>query len=994
MKKHWKSLAERKNDSSPHPEKEIPKGNLEQILDIFDGYQSATKSNRRDFLKLCGYSLAISTVVASCENSVQKAIPYLIKPEEITPGKANYYASSYVNGSDYCSILIKTREGRPIKIEGNDLSLVSHGGTSARVQASILGLYDTNRYKYPKIKEEKVSWEELDQEIIKELEKARSKNEKIVLLTPSIYSPSSRQIIQSFQQTYPNIDWVQYDSSSSSAMIQANEMCFDKAGISEYRFDFADLIVSFDADFLGNWLDPVEHIRQYSKNRKLNDGNTRMSRHIQYESRLSLTGSNADYRITVKPSEQIIFIAQLYNEILKIKAKENYELREASADIKQLAKELWKKRGKSLVIAGENDIDKQVLVNAINYELENYGTTLRVDKQLKTKQAIDEDMESLLSDVKSGKVKGLLCYDVNPVFDYYKGAELAQAIKKLSFSVALNKEPNETSVLFDYISPDNHYLESWNDLEPRTSRYSLMQPGIWPLFDTRQFQSSLLAWMGKETEYLKYIQNYWEQHLYPLQAAYPNFTSFWQHTLQKGVFDPMTDSVFDIKFSNQKMDKLMGEISNLSVSGGVELQVYESIAIGNGSLANNPWLQELPDPITKVCWDNYITISPEDALKLELETSDVVLLNDKIKAPVYILPGQAKDTVAIAGGYGRTVSGVVGKHIGVSVSQFGVYEKDHRKSLIRNLNIQKTDEKYELAMTQTHHSMEGRAIVREATLSEYLNNPAAGNEIDHEFDDAGIYQKPNFPDHHWGLVVDLNSCVGCGACSVACQSENNVPVVGKKEVIRAHEMSWIRIDRYFSGDENNPAVSFQPVMCQHCDNAPCENVCPVAATTHSSEGLNQMAYNRCIGTRYCGNNCPYKVRRFNWFDFTKADSIPNNLHDIAEMTIDLKRMVLNPDVTVRAKGVIEKCSMCVQRIQEGKLDAKMEGRPVKDGEIKTACQQACPSGAIIFGDLNNKQSQLVKETSSKRNYHLLEEIHTLPSVSYLTKIRNKESNQT
>ncbi|RUT79365.1 4Fe-4S dicluster domain-containing protein [Ancylomarina longa] len=994
MKKHWKSLAERNTKSDTHSKNDIPKGNLEQLLDIFDGDQSASKSNRRDFLKLCGYSLAISTVLASCENSVQKAIPYLIKPEEITPGKANYYASSYVNGSDYCSILIKTREGRPIKIEGNDLSVVSHGGTSARVQASILGLYDTNRYKFPKIEDTKASWEELDQEIRKTLEAFKNSNEKLVLLTPSIYSPSSRQIIKAFQQAYPNIDWIQYDSSSSSAMIQANEMCFDKTGISEYRFDNADLIVSFDADFLGNWLDSVEHIRQYSKKRKLSDANTSMSRHIQYESRLSLTGSNADYRITVKPSEQALLMAQLYNEILILKDKDNYQLTDSSEDIKELAKELWKNKGKSLVLAGENDIDKQVLVNAINFELENYGITLRVDKQLKTKQAKDEDMEDLLSDMKSGKVKGLLCYDVNPVFDYYKGSELAQAIKKLPFSVALSKEPNETSDLFNYIAPDNHYLESWNDLEPRTSRYSLMQPGIRPLFDTRQFQSSLLAWMGKETDYLKYIQNYWEQNMYPLQAAYPNFISFWQHTLQKGVFEPKTDSVFDTKFSHQNMDELMSEISKLSASDGVELQVYESIAIGNGSMANNPWLQELPDPITKVCWDNYLTISPKQAAELDLETGDVVELNSKAKFPVYILPGQANNTIAIASGYGRTVCGVVGKNVGVNVAEWISFSGQTRQNITGNVKLQKTGEKYELAMTQTHHSMEGRAIVKEATLSEYLNNPAAGNEVDHEFDNAGIYEKPNFPDHHWGLVVDLNSCVGCGACSVACQSENNVPVVGKKEVIRAHEMSWIRIDRYFSGNEDNPEVFFQPVMCQHCDNAPCENVCPVAATTHSSEGLNQMAYNRCIGTRYCGNNCPYKVRRFNWFDFTKADSIPNNLHDIAEMTIDLKRMVLNPDVVIRAKGVIEKCSMCVQRIQDGKLNAKLKGKPVKDGEIKTACQQACPSGAIIFGDLNDKESQLVKETTSKRNYHLLEEIHTLPSVSYLTKIRNKISNQT
>jgi len=993
MKKYWKSLAERKNGSETPEKLSLPKGNLEQILDIFDNGNANSQSNRRDFLKLCGYSLAISTVLASCENSVQKAIPYLIKPEEVTPGKASYYASSFVNGSEYCSILIKTREGRPIKIEGNDLSGVSYGGTSARVQASILGLYDTGRYKNPLNKDRKISWDELDQSIVQQLNQLKENNETGVLLTPTIYSPSTKAVIGTFLTSYPNVKWVQYDNRSASALICANELCFGKAGIADYRFDYADLVVSFDADFLGNWLMPVEHIRQYTKKRKLNGGNTSMSRHIQFESRLSLTGSNADYRIAVKPSEQAMLMAQLYNEILKIKGLEFYSLGDSSEDIRELAKELWENKGKSLVVAGENDLNIQILVNAINYELENYGSTLRADKQLMTKQAIDSDMEQLLSDMNSGKIKALFTYGVNPVYDYYKGEEFAEAIANIPLSVSLDVAPNETSVLLKHVAPDNHFIESWNDVEPKTSRYSLMQPGIRPLFDTRQFQSSLLVWAGREVDYLKFIQNYWEENLYPMQTAYPNFTTFWNNTLQQGVFEPNTKSVIDTKFRMKGMERIIAGISQTKKSEALELQVYESVALGDGQMANNPWIQELPDPVTKVCWDNYLTVSPKQAEEMLLKTGDVVELNSGLKLPVYVLPGQAYNTVAVSLGYGRTVCGVVGKNVGQNVSVLSYVKDDFRIDSSTGIRMRKTGEKYDLAMTQTHHSMEGRAIVREASLGEYLKNPAAGNESHQEYENAGIYKKPNFPNHHWGLVVDLNSCVGCGACSIACQAENNVPVVGKKEVIRAHEMSWIRIDRYFSGNKFNPDVSFQPVMCQHCDNAPCENVCPVAATNHSSEGLNQMAYNRCIGTRYCGNNCPYKVRRFNWFDFTKADSIPNNLHDVAGMTIDLKRMVLNPDVTVRAKGVIEKCSMCVQRIQEGKLNAKIEGRKVCDGEIKTACQQACPSGAIIFGDLNDKESQLVKETSSKRNYHLLEEIHTLPSVSYLTKIRNKKSNE-
>ncbi|WP_321514725.1 4Fe-4S dicluster domain-containing protein [Marinifilum fragile] len=988
MKKYWKSLTELKNKENSISDQPMPKGNLEQILDIFDKNENGSKSNRRDFLKLCGYSLAISTVVASCENSVQKAIPYLIKPEEITPGKANYYASSFAKGSDFCSILIKTRVGRPIKIEGNDLSTVTNGGTSSRVQASVLDLYDTSRYKNPLKENEKLLWEELDEFVRKELNRLKNANEEVVLLTSSVYSPSTISVIQKFIAQYPNVKWVQYDSQSHSALIQANKMCFGKAGIADYRFDYADMIVSFDADFLGTWLMPVEYIRQYTKKRKLSDGNTSMSQHIQLESRLSLTGSNADKRIPVKPSEQKLLLAQLYNEILKLAGKDTYTVLNTYGDMQGIAKDLWSHKGKSLVISGSNDVNVQLIVNAINYELENYGSTLRFEKQLKTSKAIDSDMKNLLGDMKAGKVKALLTYGVNPVFDYHKGDEFALALKKIGFTIALDEVPNETTSLMKFVAPDNHYLESWNDFEPKANRYSLMQPGIRPLFNTRQFQSSLLSWIGEDPDYLKFIKAYWEKNFYPMQNTYPNFVTYWNHTLQQGVFEPNVKSVSDTKFHYGGINNIFDELAKQPKSKGIELQVYESIAIGDGKMANNPWLQEMPDPISKICWDNYLCISPKLASELMMGTGDVVEVNSKVKLPVYVLPGQAYNTVAVAKGYGRQVCGIVGKNVGVNVNSL------HNSSVdfIDNVNLIKTGEKYDLAMTQTHHSMEGRAIVREADLEEYKENPAAGNESHHTYENASIYEKPKFPNHHWGLVVDLNSCVGCGACSVACQAENNVPVVGKKEVIRAHEMSWIRIDRYFSGDEFNPDVSFQPVMCQHCDNAPCENVCPVAATSHSSEGLNQMAYNRCIGTRYCGNNCPYKVRRFNWFDFTKADSIPNNLHDVAEMTIDLKRMVLNPDVTVRAKGVIEKCSLCVQRIQEGKLNAKIKGRKVKDGEIKTACEQACPSGAIIFGDLNDKESKLVKETSSKRNYHLLEEIHTLPSVSYLTKIRNKKMN--
>jgi molybdopterin-containing oxidoreductase family iron-sulfur binding subunit len=991
QKKYWTEI--RKKEQDQKSDKDLQRKNWEKALDVFDDELNQGKSNRRDFLKLCGFSLALGGVLSSCENPVQKAIPYLIPPEEIIPGKANYYASSYAKGGEYCSILVKTREGRPIKIEGNELSTITRGGTSSRVQASVLDLYDTSRYRNALKNGKEISWEKLDAEVISHLKQMKKDKEKIALITPSIYSPSTRQLLKSFLRKYNNIEWVQYDSQSASAMLRANKICFGKEGISDYRFDNADLIVSFDSDFLSTHLLPVENIRLYAQNRKLNYGKKKMSRHIQFESRLSLTGSNADERHLIKPSELPKLLGYLYNEIRREKNKKTYILGIAPAHIKKLAKELWQIREKSLVLAGANDLDVQLLVNLINHELGNYSRTIDKDRTLQVKQAKDSEFESLLADLKTKQIKGVICYDINPVYDYYKGEEFGKYLEKLRFSLAINDTPNETSLLAKYVAADHHYLESWNDLEARTKSYSLTQPVIRPLFNTRQFQNSLLKWMGQDLDFLAYMKNYWKRKIFPSQNQYKDFIAFWKTSLQKGVYEPPLIASLHLTFRMKNPDQLMRRVLRRSRYDGVELQVYPSNVLLDGKMANNPWLQELPDPLSKICWDNYLNISAKQAKELDVETGDVIEINKQIKLPVYIAPGQAYNTVSVALGYGRKECGKVGKDIGQNVSTFIRLHHKNRIDYTGNIHLYKTGEKYPLAMTQTHPSMEGRPIVKEANLDEWQKDAKAGNHSHHHYENAGIYKKPKFPNHHWGMLVDLNSCVGCGACSIACQAENNIPVVGKKEVGRGHEMAWIRIDRYFSGEEENPEVVFQPVMCQHCDNAPCENVCPVAATNHNSEGLNQMAYNRCIGTRYCGNNCPYKVRRFNWYDYTKADSIPHNLHDPADMTVDLKRMVLNPDVTIRAKGVIEKCSMCVQRIQEGKLNAKLENRKLRDGEIRTACQQACPAGAIVFGDLNDKEGILSKMNEQKRNYHLLEEIHTLPSVSYLTKIRNQKSNQ-
>ena len=493
---------------------------------------------------------------------------------------------------------------------------------------------------------------------------------------------------------------------------------------------------------------------------------------------------------------------------------------------------------------------------------------------------------------------------------------------------------------------------------------------------------------GIETDYLEYIKDTWKRNYFPKQKQYIQFEKFWNHSLQDGILSlNLTEKV--PAYSSTGLAKALS--SSIPLSEGVEVQLYEKVTVGSGIFSNNPWIQEIPDPVSRICWDNYACISPLMAKEKGLETGNTIIINDTFTLPVLVQPGQEEHTVSVALGYGRKAVGKVADGVGVNIYPMVLLNEGQRQYFQQIISLEAKPGDFPFAMVQTHHSMEGRGIIRETSLSEYLDNPAAGNEAHDEFlkHSESLYKAHTFPGHHWGMTIDLNSCIGCSACVAACQSENNIPVVGKKEVIRVHEMSWIRIDRYYTGNENNPEIVRQPVMCQHCDNAPCENVCPVAATNHSDEGLNQMIYNRCIGTRYCNNNCPYKVRRFNWYDFTQADAIPLNTMDPTGITLDIERMVLNPDVAVRAKGVMEKCTFCAQRIQEKKLQAKLENRVLEDGEIKTACMQSCPTDAIVFGDLSDPESKVSKLFKDKRNYGLLEELHTLPSVGYLTKVRNK-----
>jgi Fe-S-cluster-containing dehydrogenase component len=620
-------------------------------------------------------------------------------------------------------------------------------------------------------------------------------------------------------------------------------------------------------------------------------------------------------------------------------------------------------------------------VNAINQLLENNGTTIGFDTPLLTRQAFDNEMGELVGQMNAGSIQGLVLWNVNPAYDYLKPEAFITGIGKVKLTVSFNSALDESQEYVKYILPAHHYLESWDDAEPKRGYFSLTQPAIRPIFSTRQPQESLMKWMGKEGDYYTYLKNFWMTEI--LKAG----ETEWKTTLQAGVFQTVPAVLSAVTMNSALIAPAVQALTSAKQSDNIEIVLYQNLAMGSGLHANNPWLMELPDPVSKVCWDNFASVSAETAAKLGVTSGNMLNING-MELPVFLQPGQATGTISIALGYGHTRFGKVAEGVGVNVYALATFENGTLRLLNNQAKVEKSENIYTLATTQMHGSMEGRPIVRETILGSYLESPDAGNELHAEFEKKHVtlYKETEFKGHHWAMAIDLNSCTGCSACVIACQAENNIPVVGKEEVMKTRIMHWIRIDRYYAGDEKNPEVVFQPLMCQHCDNAPCENVCPVSATNHSSEGLNQMAYNRCIGTKYCINNCPYKVRRFNWFRYATNQKFDYNMND------DLSRMVLNPDVTVRERGVVEKCSFCVQRIQEKKLLAKTENRPLQDGEILPACAQGCPSKAIVFGDLNDPESQVSRLFKDPRNYHLLEELHTLPKVGYLTLVRNKEEN--
>jgi Fe-S-cluster-containing dehydrogenase component len=967
--------------------------------------------SRRDFLRLAGFTLAGATV-SGCERApVHRAAPYLIAPDELVTGRSYHYASTCGGCSAACGLLVKNRDGRPIKLEGNPEHPLSRGGLCAAGQASILGLYDEQRLKQPLQGGQPAEWSAVDGAIGTKLDDIRKQKGTVRFLSGPIVSPTAAAAIRGFFQTFAGARHVVLDPPFSAAILEAHNRTHGSKVLPHYHFDKAEVIVGFDADFLGTWVSPVEFTAAYQAGRRLDGSEKSFSYHVQFESLMSLTGGKADRRMVIAPEELGTVLSALATRLAE-KAKVSFPHDSESpssipvAFLDHLADHLWHHKSRSLIVCGSQRVDVQVICNFINHILEAYDNTLDIRHPSYQRQGSDLAVSELFSEIRDGKVTGLFIHGCNPVHDLPGSDRLADDLKRVPLIVSFAPRFDETARAAHFVCPDHHYLEGWSDAEPVSGIVSLVQPTISPLANTRSILESLAAWSGKPRISYDLVREHWEKEILPRHGRNADFQEFWDETLHNGFASVRPRSTIPGAFKQEAV-KAVPSGKTLD-AGSYSLVLYPKVGMPDAGHAYNPWLQELPDPICKVTWDNYASLSPAAAAQLSVGNGDVVRIevaDATLELPVFVQPGQHDQTVAVALGYGSVLSarfaniGPAWIQARPSVGADGLVGKnasplsrwvDNGLMLTRSdARIAKTGKQQPLASTQDYNRIsvpkqlaipgeESRPIIREMTLEEYAHERAQKTKV-------GTPEEDLWPSDHpesnirWGMAIDLNACTGCSACVIACQAENNIPVVGKDEVRRNREMHWMRIDRYYSQTDDHVDVAHQPMLCQHCGHAPCEVVCPVLATVHSDEGLNEQIYNRCVGTRYCANNCPYKVRRFNWFEYAHDDILQN--------------LALNPDVTVRSRGVMEKCTFCVQRIEQARSEAGGPTRPLSDGAVQTACQQSCPAQVIAFGNLKDPNSRVAKLARSGRSYAVLGELNIRPSVKYLALVRNRPSGE-
>ena len=995
-KQYWKTLAEK--EGGP----EFLRAPAEEL-----SVASPRQFRRRDFMKATGFTLGVAFATGCSRAPVQRALPLLSEPEEFVPGRSLFYSTTCAGCSAGCGVFAKVRDGRPIKLEGNPEHPLSRGGLCATGQASLLGLYDSQRLQHPLKEGKKVSWLEVDRAIQAELARVRNERGTVRVLSGTIPSPTFRAAIQEFLRGFADARHVVYDPLSKSALLDAHAQTHAMRVLPHFHFDKAEVIVSFDADFLGTWISPVEYTAAYRAGRDL--GSRHVSYHVQFEPRMSVAGSKADQRFAVAPGEMGLLVTQLTRRVARKAGAWFDESEPESASVTpafldELADRLWQARGRTLIVCGTNDSQQQVLTNYLNHLLGNYGTSIDLERPSLQAEGSDHELERLFGELRDGSVQALLIAGANPVFDLPGGEELGDALKKVPLLVSSAERIDETSALAKYVLPEPHYLETWSDTEAISGMVSLRQPTVHPLGETRTLVETIAAWSGKPRSSYDLLRESWKAKIFPRQKKEADFETFWERALEDGFAEVEPGSARPQPFNVRAVIPVLHAQS--LAANSFALVLYPTVAMLDGHNAYNPWLHELPDPVTKVTWDNCACVSPATAGRLGLADGDVVRLvtsdSKTLELPTYLQPGQNERVIAVALGYGSRLSARFAKIgpqwidallsvgdnglVGVNAAPLLTLSLGALQYTASEVTVTRTGKQRELASTQTHDTLTvpkrltprgsgPRPLIQETSLAAYRKDPHSGVEDHEEKEDLWPTDHP-YSGPRWGMVIDLNACTGCSSCVVACQVENNIPVVGRDEIRRNREMHWLRIDRYYSERESGQIeVAYEPLMCQQCENAPCETVCPVLATVHSEDGLNQQVYNRCIGTRYCANNCPYKGRRFNWFNYAHDDQFEN--------------LVLNPDVAVRSRGVMEKCTFCVQRIQEAKIEAKCRGERVADGAVGTACQQSCPARAIYFGDLNDPTSQVSKMMADPRRYRLLEELNVRPSVGYLTVVRNR-----
>ena len=930
--------------------------------------------SRRDFMKIMGASLALAGLSSCVKQPDEKIVPYVKSPEIMVPGRPLYFATASVRGGYANGVIVTSHMGRPTKIEGNPDHPASLGATDIFMQASILSLYDPDRSQVITNKGSISTWSKFYDELQIALEIQKSlKGEGLRILTGTVTSPTLGNQLRSLQAMYPKAVWHQYEPVSQDGAREGAMMAFGEYVQTQYRLEKADVVLSLDSDLLAGDVANVRYARDFANRRRVAGKNGDMNRLYVVESMPTITGGMADHRLRARASdvEKITraVAAQLGIPGVDMPDLSAREMKWISATVRDLRNHA----GASVVIPGAQQPPVvHALAHLINSGLRNFGTTVIYTEPVEVSPVNQmESLRSLVNDMAAGRVDVLVTLGSNPVYAVPADLNFAEALEKVKLSIQLGLYNDETAARSSWHIPESHYLESWSDARAYDGTVTIQQPLIAPLYNSKSVHELLDEVLGRASrKAFDVVQDYWKGRVGAL-----SFESFWKRSLNDGV---VGGTALPEKQVAAKTTAAGWQFA-LEPDPGLEINIRPDPTIWDGQFSNNGWLQELPKPVTKITWDNAAFLSPATAKNLGLQNNEVVELHYQgrsVKAPVWIVPGHADNAVTLHLGYGRSRAGKVGSAIGANAN---LLRSSKSPWFGTGLKIEKTGERYKLAITQDHHSMEGREIVRAANVSEFEKKPTFAKELGHTpKPEESLYPAHKYEGYAWGMTIDLNACTGCNACVIACQSENNIPIVGKEQVENGREMHWIRVDRYFKGDLDEPEIYSQPVPCMHCENAPCEVVCPVQATNHDSEGLNVMVYNRCVGTRYCSNNCPYKVRRFNFLQFsdTKTETL---------------QMLHNPDVTVRNRGVMEKCTYCVQRISAARIKSKEEGREIEDGEVVTACQSACPAQAIVFGNINDAESKVSKLKADPREYGLLAELNTKPRTSYLARLRNPNS---